>query len=303
MNTFEGRKIIEELLVEGVKGSENIYVFLPGKLVTIPARKGIKKAFSRKQILINGRFGSSQDRVSNNDRVQILEYLGTVSKVYELDLNVIYEDDYLAIVEKPPGLPTSGNKWKTLQNAVPVNIKRSTQDDSLAVPLTVHRLDAKTHGIVLVAKTSGARIRLGEMLEYRQINKTYTAIVQGKLEGSGSIDGNVGGKNALTHYNAQYSFPHVKDELNTVVELSPVTGRKHQLRIHLTELGYPIIGDVKYSEKSNVLRGKGFFLSANRISFCHPCTQEELDVKIELPNKFNRYIGRMERWHNRVRKD
>jgi len=300
MKTFEGRKVIEEQLVYGLEGSENVYKYLPGKLISIPSRKGVKKAFSRRQILVNGHFAKSFDIVSNNDQIKVLEYIGTISKEYDLDLNILYEDDFIAIVEKPPGIPTSGNKWKTLQNAIPGNVKGSKQGDALSVPLTVHRLDAKTHGLVIIAKTSTARIRLGEMFEQRKIQKTYTAIVQGEISGDGIFESDVDGKHAITHYRAKESFAHVKDKWNTILELSPETGRKHQLRVHLSEAGHPIVGDVKYSSKSDVLKGKGFFLSANRIEFQHPITNEKIEVATDLPNKFNRYIDRMERWYKRV---
>ncbi len=303
MKIFEGRKIIEEQLVQGLEDTQNVYEYLPGKLISIPSRKGVKKAFGRRQILINGKIAKSLDEVSNNDQIQILEYLGAVSKVYDLALNVLFEDDYIAIVEKPPGLPTSGNKWKTLQNAIPVNIQRSSQKDGLSVPLTVHRLDAKTHGLVIVAKTSSSRIRLGVLFEQRKINKTYTAIVQGMIKGEGIFESEVDHNHALTLYRAKESFAHVQDKWNTIIELSPITGRKHQLRVHLSEAGHPIVGDVKYSSKSDVLKGKGFFLSANRIEFEHPFTDKEIIVAVDLPNKFSRYIDRMKRWHKRINKD
>ena len=303
MKTFEGRKIIEELQVEELDGSMNVYDYLPSKLVSIPSRKGVKKAFGRRQVLLNGKISRSQERVRNGDLIQILEYLGTINKEYDLELNIPYEDEYLAVVEKPPGIPTSGNKWKTLQNAMPGNLDRSPHADALSVPLTVHRLDAKTHGLVIVAKTASTRILLCEMFEQRKIQKTYTAIVQGKLIGEGAIDSKIEGKNALSHYNAIEYFAHVKDKWNTIVELNPVTGRKHQLRIHLASLGHPIIGDVKYSDKSDVLKGKGFFLSANKIEFSHPVTNAKLCIQIELPNKFHRYIERMGRWNDRIRTD
>ncbi len=303
MKTFEGRKIIEEQLVHGLEGAQNVYEYLPGKLICIPSRKGVKKAFGRRQILINGKVAKSFDSVSNNDQIQVLEYLGTVSKVYDLSLNVLFEDDFLAIVEKPPGLPTSGNKWKTLQNAIPGNVKSSSHADSLSVPLTVHRLDAKTHGLVIIAKTSTSRIRLGELFEQRKVQKTYTAIVQGEIKGEGIFESEVDHKHALTHYRAKESFAHVQDKWNTIIELSPVTGRKHQLRVHLSEAGHPIVGDVKYSSKSDVLKGKGFFLSANRIEFEHPFTNEKIIVAVDLPNKFYRYIDRMKRWHKRLNRD
>lgn len=302
MKEIDKRKIIETHYVTGLKTSQNIYDYLPGKLKTLPSRKGVKKAFGRDQVIVNGKKVHSSHRVENRDTIEILEYLKAVTKVFPLDLTVVFQDEYLAIVEKPPGLPTSGNRWKTLQNALPVNIERSTQEDALSVPLTVHRLDAKTHGLVIVAKTAGTRIALGEMFKKREINKKYLAIVQGRLEGSGNFSFPVQGKSAKTFYRAIEHFRQVKDVWNTIVELSPVTGRKHQLRVHLSEAGHPIVGDVKYSEKGDVLKGKGLFLSANQLEFLHPITNENIKVAIDLPAKFQRYIERSKKWYDRIDK-
>jgi 23S rRNA-/tRNA-specific pseudouridylate synthase len=182
----------------------------------------------------------------------VLEYRGAVTKEYKVALKVHFEDEDLAVVEKPPGLATSGNQWKTLQNALPSNIQHSGRKDALSVPLTVHRLDAKTHGLVLVAKTASARIQLGRLFEARKVQKTYTAILQGKLTGEGAFNAPIEGKEALTFYKVLSHFQHVKDDWNSLVELSPVTGRKHQLRIHCAQSGHPIVGDVKYSDQENV---------------------------------------------------
>ena len=300
MKIINKRKVIEEHLVGDLKTTETIYEYLPGKLDTIPSRKGVKKAFSRKQLLLNGEISSSLDRVKNTDLITVLEYRGAVTKEYKLELTIHFEDEHVAIVEKPPGLATSGNQWKTLQNALPANIQPSLKKDALSVPLTVHRLDAKTHGLVIVAKTASARIELGRMFESRKVHKTYTAVLQGKLTEEGIFNKMIEGKEAITDYKVLSHFKHVKDDWNTLVELSPVTGRKHQLRIHCAQSGHPIVGDVKYSDKENVLRGKGIFLSANKLRFPHPFKDDLIEITIPLPAKFKRYIDRMARWVDRT---
>tara|TARA_B100000508_G_scaffold118450_1_gene98649 strand:- start:163811 stop:164725 length:915 start_codon:yes stop_codon:yes gene_type:complete len=301
MDFIEGRKVIETLTVELLRERVNAYEYLPGKLQSIPSRKGVKKAFGRKQILVNGRFIRSNHELKPNDLVQVLEYTDTVKKVYHLDLDVRYEDDHLAVVVKPSGMPTSGNALKTLQNALPGSIKKSTQADALGVPLTVHRLDAKTHGLVVVAKSARARIKLGELFENRAVHKRYVAIVQGKLEGEGTVNERVDSKEAITEFRSKEVFQSIKDRYNTIVEFFPKTGRRHQLRIHMSQIGHPIVGDVKYSKKDDVLRGKGMFLSSDRIEFEHPVTNEIVIVETELPEKFERFKERTIRWYNRVK--
>lgn len=293
--------IIEEHTVQLDAGQRiNAYDYLPGKLVTIPSRKGVKKAFKRQQLYKGDTRITERTLLLNNDLVTVYEYIGAVSKVYRRSLNVCFEDDYLAIIEKPSGLLTSGNQWKTLQNALPYNIQRSPQKDALSCPLTVHRLDAKTHGVVVIAKTMRSRIVLGEMFAQGNLKKEYKAFVKGEMKGEGVIETQIDGKRATTHFSVVDHFEHVKDGMNSVVMLRPHTGRKHQLRKQLSGLGHPIIGDVKYTESGQVLKGKGLFLCATSIAFEHPFTGNYIAVQIPLPNKFQRYRNRMENWQKRL---
>ena len=271
-----------------------------GKLLTISSRKGVKKALSRKQITLNSQIAYSGDYVNEGDLIILHENDVVDHKYFELDLNIIYEDDELAIVEKPAGIAVSGNSFKTLQNALPDHLSKSSAKDYLPIPLPAHRLDAPTHGLVIVAKTHSTRVELGRMFENREITKHYQAIIQGKLEGSGKLITSIDEKKALTYFESLAVFPSVKNEWTSLIKLSPVTGRKHQLRIHLSRLGFPIVGDKKYGKKGFTLKHKGMFLAAIGISFKHPKTAEELMFQIELPNKFNRFLKREENWVRRV---
>lgn len=295
------RTEIEKLTVGVCDGSTRIYDYLVGKLETISSRKGIKKALSRQQITLNDKIVKSGDYVHQGDSIVVYENEVVNHKYFELDLNVIYEDDELAIVEKPAGIPVSGNTFKTLQNALPQHIHKSAAKDYLPIPLPVHRLDAPTHGIVVVAKTHSTRVALGRIFENRQVKKYYQAIVQGKLEGRGTLNSSIDGKEALTHFQSLAVFPSVKNEWNSLVNLSPVTGRMHQLRIHLSRLGFPIVGDKQYGKIGFTLKHKGMFLAAVGIAFNHPKTNEELMFEIELPNKFSRYFKREESWVRRIK--
>lgn len=293
---------IEKLTVENCEQETRIYDYLVGKLDTISSRKGIKKALSRQQITLNGKRTHSGDYVQEGDQIIIYENSVAAHRVFEIDLNIIYEDNELAIVEKPAGIPVSGNTFKTLQNALPNHLKRSNAKDYLPVPLPVHRLDAPTHGIVIVAKTHSTRVELGHVFERREVKKHYQAIVQGRLEGRGKLNSDINGKEALTYFESLAVFPSVKNEWISLLKLSPHTGRKHQLRIHLSRLGFPIVGDKQYGEKGFTLKHKGLFLAAVGISFRHPKSKEELIFEIALPNKFARFLKREEDWVKRVGK-
>ena len=300
MNT--GNKIVlEKHIVSGVTDDKTrIYDYLVGKFDIISSRKGIKKAFKRKQILLNGTYASSASYVKNDDKIELLQLNVSSNKTYPLELKVLFEDDEIAIVNKPAGLIVSGNKFKTLQNALQPNLKKSNAKDKLPNPLTTHRLDSQTSGLVIVAKTYSSRIKIGEMFENRQIHKSYHAIVQGKLEGSGEINTVVQAKMAKTLYQSLQIVDSVKNEFVSLIKLSPVTGRKHQIRIHLSSLGFPIVGDKLYGETDNILKRKGLFLAATSLTFEHPKTDELLKFDIPLPDKFESFLNREQNWKDRI---
>ncbi|MEX1193109.1 MAG: RluA family pseudouridine synthase [Brumimicrobium sp.] len=300
MTTTEQIVIEKHTVADLTDKKVRIYDYLVGKFEIISTRKGIKKAFQRNQILLNGKFAKSADYVFNGDQVDLLQGKTVVRSKFELKLDVVYEDDELAIVVKPSGLVVSGNKFKTLQNALAGNINESAAKDKLPIPLTVHRLDAQTTGLVIVAKTYSMRIALGEMFEERQISKKYVAIVKDSLNGFGVLNSNVQGKKAKTFFKSISVYPSVKNSFISLVELEPITGRKHQLRIHLSRLGFPIIGDKLYGKKGDVLEHKGLFLAAVGLKFTHPKTNQSLDFEIEIPAKFNNFISREKRWYERV---
>lgn len=298
---FLGRMERERLEVENCAENTRIYDYLVGRLNSITSRKGVKKALSRNQVRLNNSLAKSGDFIKKGDLIIVYENEFAQHKDFDIDLENIFEDEELAVLVKPPGILVSGNTFKTFQNALTNHLTKSTASDYLPQALPVHRLDQLTHGLIIVAKTHSSRVKLGEMFENKSIRKIYHAIVQGKLKGEGSLNSSVDGKAALTHFEALDCFPSVKNEWISLIKLNPITGRKHQLRVHLSRLGFPIIGDPIYGEKGNTLQHKGLFLSATGLEFPHPKTKENLCLKIELPNKFQRFLAREERWFNRVK--
>jgi 23S rRNA pseudouridine1911/1915/1917 synthase len=297
----ENKIVLEKHVVSGLTNDKTrIYDYLVGKFEIISTRKGIKKAFKRKQILLNGSYARSAKYLKNNDKIELLELNISSNKVFNIDLDIIFEDDEIAIVIKPAGLVVSGNKLKTLQNALRTNVKQSNAKDKLPIPLTTHRLDSQTSGLVIVAKTYSSRIKIGEMFEKRKIQKSYHAIVQGKLEGSGKLNSDVQSKSAVTLFHSLNVVDSVKNEFISLLKLKPITGRKHQIRIHLANLGFPIVGDKLYGDIDNILKHKGLFLAATSLEFEHPKTGESLCFDIPMPEKFITFMEREQKWNDRI---
>lgn len=251
----------------------------------IPSRKGIKKAIKQGVLLIDGKVGHTGDWVTPGRQLTLLE-MESRHQVLEMPLEVVVEDDYLAVINKPGGLPVSGNQFRTVQNTLPYNLKSSKQKDRLLLPRPVHRLDAPTCGLLMIAKTSRAAIDLGRQLKERKVRKRYQAVVMGKLTDKGCLTKAIEGKPAVTHYSVIEHYRSLKNDWLTSVDLFPETGRTHQLRIHLSEAGHPILGDLEYGIPGKVKKGKGLFLCATGLSFQHPVLLKELQVAINPPPKF-----------------
>lgn len=287
--------VIASHTVPANEAAQRLSEYLPGKLEAILTRKGIKKAIRQGRVLVDGVPAPTGHWVQPGQVIALLESQTAPPKDYHIRLEIPYEDEHLAVVVKPAGIPVSGNLFKTLYNALGSNLRASRQPDALPWPLPVHRLDAATSGLVIVAKTHSARVTLGHLLENKKIAKRYRAILQGTLEGSGSIGSPVNGKPALSEYRVVENIPTLNDTSLTVVDLFPLTGRTHQLRIHSAFLGCPIVGDRLYRQDIAMHTDKGLFLCAVALQFDHPVTEEPLSIEIAQPEKFDSLIAREKR--------
>lgn len=287
--------VLASHVVTDLMESQRLSDYLIGRFEAVSTRKGIKKAILQHRIRINDQLATTGYWVKNNDVISLLEVQTAPPKDFDLELEVPFEDDFLAVVVKPAGIPVSGNLFKTLYNALGDNLKRSSQPDGLRWPLPVHRLDTATSGLVIVAKTHGVRVALGEMLENKSIQKRYRAILQGTLLGDGTIDSPVQEKQALSTFHVVENIPTLKETSLTLVDFFPITGRTHQLRIHASSLGTPIVGDKLYQNDIPMKTDKGLFLCAVEVRFQHPIRREEVHVEIPMPEKFSSYLEREKR--------
>lgn len=261
----------------------------------IPSRKGIKKAFKRGAFYLDGELAKSGDWAKEGQQIVLKDLELTPPKPYEMDLEIVFEDEYFAIVNKPAGISVSGNQFNTIQNVIVDLIKLSTQKDALKWARPVHRLDNQTSGLLVIAKTASAIINLSKQFEKREVKKTYRAIVMGMPNEIGEIDFPIDKLESKTSYKTIETFDSLQSSKLSLLELSPQTGRTHQLRIHCNESGFQILGDKLHSNKENILLHKGLFLAAIELKLAHPKTNEEMVFKIKQPSKFDSLIEREKR--------
>jgi 23S rRNA pseudouridine1911/1915/1917 synthase len=284
-------KKIESHKVPKLDKPQRLSDYLPGKFTTVSSKKGIKKAISHKRVQVNGTIARTSKYINGGEDIVLLESKTELRKPkIDLDIEVLYDDNHLAIINKPPGIVVSGNKLRTVENALPNLLSKSEEPDALVRPHPAHRLDFPTSGLLLIGKTSQCVTSLNLLFEKREINKVYTAIVIGKMKNlSDTIDTPILKKSSKTTYKVIEKTPSEKyGELN-LVELYPETGRRHQLRIHMHSIGHPILGDSNYFIKGLQSQGNGLYLHASQLKFKHPMEDNKIvDVKAQLPKKFGK---------------
>lgn len=284
-------KIKSTHIIEQVKTEFRFSSYCEQYISVIPSKKGVKKAISKGELRLNGEKVEGGRWLKEGDVITLVDLERTPPKEYHLKLDIVFEDEHLAVIFKPAGISVSGNQFKTIQNALLYNILPSKEIDALDWPLPVHRLDNQTSGLLLIAKTKLARIKLGQAFEEKTIYKKYQAVVIGKSNHSGEINSDVDDKSSQSFYNLLDVVPSLKNDFLSLIELEPKTGRTHQLRIHCASIGHPILGDKLYGNEGMILKNKGLFLCATTISFKHPFTQKELTFSVPTPHKF---LKRME---------
>ena len=277
------------------------------KMDTTLSRVAIKRLIEEGKVLVNGRIQKVSYLVKKDDEITIQkEEAKEVSlKAEDIPIDVIYEDNDIIVVNKPKGLvvhPGNGNPDGTLVNAVLALCKDSLSGIGGEIrPGIVHRLDKDTSGLLIVAKNDKSHIEMSEQIKNRQVKKTYIALVRGIVkEQEATINMPIGrsdkdrkkmavkksGKEAITHFKVLERF----EQGYTLLEVRIETGRTHQIRVHLSEIGYPVVGDEVYSNGKNPFGVRGQLLHAQRLQFKHPITKEELLLEVQIPEEFKNVI-------------
>jgi len=277
---------LETHIAKKQKEPIRIQEYAVGIFKTTTTRSAVKKAIKKNLIFVNNSPTTTAKIIVGGEKITLFAPEERTTKPLKLKLSVIFEDNYLAVIEKPAGILVSGNTFKTIDNALEQNINKSDQPDAVK-PRPVHRLDYPTTGLLLIGKTSSSIQLLNQLFEHKKIKKIYHAITIGKMNSDGFILSNVNRKEAKSSYKTIHTVKSERFEFLNLVKLSPKTGRRHQLRVHLLSIGNPILGDQKYGIESLILKGKGLYLHASQLDFIHPFTKENLTLTSALPKKFN----------------
>lgn len=294
-----------------VENEENIRIdaYLSKKLEM--SRVAIKRLLENEKIYVNKKIVKPSYKIQLNDVIMVENEEPTeISiKAQDIPIKVLYEDNDILVVNKPKGMvvhPANGNPDGTLVNAVMAICKDSLSGIGGKIrPGIVHRLDKNTSGAIIIAKNDVAHIKLTDMLKNHEIEKTYIALVRGIIkENEATINIPIArstsdrkkmavarnGKEAITHFKV---LKRSYENDCTLLEVKIETGRTHQIRVHLSYIGHPVIGDDVYSNGKNKWGIKGQCLHAQNLKFKHPITGKQMDIQAELPDYFKKIIAEL----------
>jgi len=267
----------------------------------------LQKLIEDGRITVNGRCAKSGLKLEAGDKVEIMIPPPTTGTLLPepIPLRIVYEDNDLLVVDKPPGLtthPSPGRTEHTLINAILAYYPRLAELGDTLRPGIVHRLDKDTSGLIIIAKNSRAQLDLINQFRERTIKKVYLALVKGHLTPEqGIIEAPVGRHSGdRTKMAVVNSGRPARSEYKVVkyidgyslLEVRPETGRTHQIRVHLSAIGFPVVGDAAYGEKSPHLKRQ--FLHAHRLQFKLPATGETVEFKSELPEDLKQALLELE---------
>lgn len=278
------------------------------------SRMAIQRLINEDNITVNGKVEKQSYRVQENDKilVKIDEPKNIELKAQKIPIDILYEDNDIIVVNKPKGLvvhPAIGNPDNTLVNAIMEICKDTLSGIGGEIrPGIVHRLDKDTSGVIIIAKNDLAHINISNQIKNRQTKKIYMAIVRGVIkENEATINMPIArstkdrkkmavskkGKEAVTHFKVIKRYNGY-----TLIEVKIDTGRTHQIRVHMSEIGYPIVGDYIYSNGKNPFGVVGQMLHAQKISFVHPTTNKNMEIEAPLPKYFKDVIEILEKNYN-----
>lgn len=298
--------------------NQRLDVYLAGTLAPV-SRSGVKKLLEDGRIMVNGKAAKAGYRLRQDDRVEVSlppEARGTLEP-QAIPLDIIYEDDDIIVLNKPAGLavhPGAGRASGTLVNAL-LSHTRTLSDIDPSRPGIVHRLDRDTTGVLAAAKNNLSHISLAQQFKGHTTKRSYAALVWGSVDGPGAIDLPIGrdltrrkkisartkkSRRAVTLYRVLKRYP-----LMTLLEVSPQTGRTHQIRVHLASINHPVVGDQVYGRRKTpsaapkpvadmLKKIKRQMLHAKTLGLIHPARGVYMEFSSPLPRDMEGVIKALE---------
>lgn len=275
------------------------------------SRTMVQKLIQEGNVFVNGKEKKISYKVQVGDiiEINIPKPQETTIKPENIPIEIVYEDTDIIVVNKPKGMvvhPANGNPDGTLVNAVMAICKDSLSGIGGEIrPGIVHRLDKDTSGLLIVAKNDKAHINMSNQIKNREVKKIYIALVRGLVcEDEATINMPIGrstkdrkkmairkdGKEAVTHFKVLKRYSKY-----TLLEIKIDTGRTHQIRVHMSEIGHPVVGDMVYSNGKNEFGVEGQMLHAKSLDFKHPVTGEKMHLEAELPQYFKDVVEKLEK--------
>jgi 23S rRNA pseudouridine1911/1915/1917 synthase len=299
-----------EFIVEPEQEGIRIDQFLAQKNTDI-SRSRIQKLIEQGNITVHGKQVKPNYKVRQGDlvRLEIPEPVMLDVRPENIDIEILYEDGDIAVVNKPQGMvvhPAAGNYSGTLVNALMARCSSLSTINGVIRPGIVHRIDKDTSGVLIIAKNDASHHSLAEQIKVHSVKRIYYAIVEGVIkQDSGTVDAPLGrhpverkkmavvaknGRRAVTHYRVIERFKR-----NTLIEARLETGRTHQIRVHMAYIGHPLVGDPVYGYKKQRFNLKGQALHAKTLGVIHPSTGEYMEFTTPLPEYFQKLVENLRR--------
>ncbi len=285
--------------------NKRLDVFLSDKIKDL-TRSQFQRLIDRKKVRVNGEFKKSSYKMRERDRVEVEFELPEPARIQAEDiaLEVIHSDQDVIVINKPSGMvvhPGAGIRQGTLVNAVLFHFPEIRKIGPEQRPGIVHRLDKEASGVMVVARSERAFLELARQFKNREVDKVYLGLVWGKMKDvEGKIDWPIGRhpkygqrvsiktkrpREAETRFRVLREFQET-----TLLEIKPVTGRTHQIRVHLSASGHPLLGDGRYGQRKSRFKYPRLFLHAHRLAFIHPGTGRRVEFFAPLPEDLKRIL-------------
>jgi len=275
------------------------------------SRSYVQGLIKEGRVTLNGQVMARKNHIPQEGdvvEVSLPEPRPLMIEAEDLDLVIVYEDSDLIVINKPRGMvvhPAPGHATGTLVHGLMHHTRDLSGINGVLRPGILHRIDKDTTGLLLVAKNDEAHRRLGEDLKTHQIRRTYHTLVHGRITGAGTVDQPLarnprnrlmmavvpGGRRAVTHYEVLRNF----GSEYTLLKVELETGRTHQIRAHMKQLGHPVVGDPLYGLKHEKFNLDGQLLHARELAFTHPVSRVACRFACELPEDFQKILSSLER--------